>query len=105
MVRPASDGKFHMRDLPAGEYFIAAVTQIDPDELLTSQWFERLVPASLKFSIAEGEKRVQDFAFSRWPVVRQTAATARRARRGFLACFGKALLLADEAAKRSGRGR
>jgi hypothetical protein len=60
MVRPASDGNFQMRDLPAGEYFIAAVTQIDPDELLTSGFFARLVPASLKFSIAEGEKKVQD---------------------------------------------
>ncbi len=60
MVRPASDGKFQMRDLPAGEYFIAAVTQIDPDELLSPQFFERLVPASLKFSIADGERKIQD---------------------------------------------
>ena len=60
MVRPASDGKFQVRDLPPGEYFIAAVTQVDPDELVGSELFARLVPASLKFSITEGEKKVQD---------------------------------------------
>ena len=60
MVRPGSDGRFDVRDLPAGEYFIAAVDRVDPDDVQTSAFFEGLVPASLKFQIADGETKMQD---------------------------------------------
>jgi hypothetical protein len=32
-TRPASDGKFVIRGLPAGEYFLAAVTDVQREEL------------------------------------------------------------------------
>jgi hypothetical protein len=31
MTRPATDGGFTFRDLPPGEYFLAALTDVDQD--------------------------------------------------------------------------
>ena len=59
-VRPGLDGRYVMNDLPPGDYLIAAVADIDQDEWKDPAFLERLVPASIKVSIAEGEKKVQD---------------------------------------------
>ena len=59
-VRPDSAGTFLVRDLPAGEYFATAVTDIDPDELMTPTFFERLVPRAIRVALGEGEHRHQD---------------------------------------------
>jgi hypothetical protein len=59
-VRPGVDGRFVVNDLPAGDYLLAAVTDIDQDEWQDPAFLEQLVSASVKVSIASGEKRVQD---------------------------------------------
>jgi hypothetical protein len=59
-VRPATDGTFVMADLPAGEYFVAALTDLDPSEWQDAGFLEQVVPAALKVSIREGEKKVQN---------------------------------------------
>lgn len=59
-VRPGSDGRFTIKDLPPGEYLLGAVTDVDGDEWQDPGFLERLVPASIKLSIADGEKKVQD---------------------------------------------
>jgi hypothetical protein len=60
VARPATDGRFEIRDLPAGEYFIGAVTSIDRDELLNGGFFQQLAPLAIRFGLADGEQRVQD---------------------------------------------
>lgn len=59
-VRPDVDGRFSMPDLPPGEYLLGVVTDIDPDDWQNPAVLDQLVPASVKVTIGEGEKKVQD---------------------------------------------
>jgi hypothetical protein len=59
-VRPGVDGAYAIRNLPPGEYLLSAVTDVDPEEWHDPAFLERLVPASLKIAIADGEKKVQN---------------------------------------------
>jgi len=59
-AQPASDGKFLVVGLPPGEYFLAAVTRLDPGDLADRQFLEDLAPSSLRITIGEGEKKTQD---------------------------------------------
>lgn len=59
-TRPDADGHYVIRDLPPGEYFISAVTDVDQDEWQDPAFLEKLLPASAKVTIAEGEKKVFD---------------------------------------------
>lgn len=58
--RPATDGRFVFDDLPAGEYFIAALTDVDPLEWQSAMFLEQVAPAAVTVSVAEGQKTVQD---------------------------------------------
>lgn len=59
-AQPASDGKFLVIGLPAGDYYVAAVTRLEPGDLENRQFLEELVPAAMRLSIANGEKKTQD---------------------------------------------
>jgi uncharacterized protein (DUF2141 family) len=58
-VRPASDGKFKVPNLPAGDYYIAAVTDVEQGEWYNPEFLAQLVPAGTKITLGEGEKKVQ----------------------------------------------
>jgi uncharacterized protein (DUF2141 family) len=64
-ARPASDGAFAIRDLPAGDYLIAALDDLDPADLTDPRFLERVVPAALKIALADGEKKKQDLTIAR----------------------------------------
>jgi hypothetical protein len=59
-VTPASDGRFRLAGLPAGEYYMAAVTEYEYTDLTDASFLEQLAANAFKISIAEGEKKVQD---------------------------------------------
>jgi len=60
-ARPASDGKFKVTGLPAGEYFVIAVTDLDPEELYSPAFLEQLSSAgAYKIRLADGQKLAQD---------------------------------------------
>ena len=59
-VGPGVDGKYVIKDLPAGEYLLAAVTDVDQDEWQDPAFLDRLQSASVKLTIAEGEKKTLD---------------------------------------------
>jgi protocatechuate 3,4-dioxygenase beta subunit len=59
-TRPGTDGKFTVRNLLAGSYHLAAVTDAAPGEWFDPAFLERLVPGAFAFQLAEGEKKVQD---------------------------------------------
>jgi hypothetical protein len=59
-VRPDVGGRFLFADLPPGDYFLGAAMDVDPGEWQDVSFLERLTAASLKVSIGEGEKKVQD---------------------------------------------
>lgn len=58
-VRPAVDGRYTMSGLPPGDYLLAAVLDIDPDDWNDPAFLEQLVPASIKLTLGEGEKKTQ----------------------------------------------
>ena len=62
-ARPATDGKFTL-NLPAGEYMMAAVTDLTPNEQNDPAFLDQIVPAAFKITLATGEKKVQDLRIS-----------------------------------------
>jgi hypothetical protein len=58
--RPATDGRYQFRDLPPGDYLIAAVNDIDPGGASDPQLLQALLPAAVPFTLRDGEKRTQD---------------------------------------------
>jgi hypothetical protein len=59
-LRPSTSGRFTFRPLPAGDYRLVAVTDLDPTQLADPEFLKQLVPASIPLSVAEGEKKAQD---------------------------------------------
>ena len=64
-ARPGTDGRFTLRDLPAGEYFLAALTDVDPDQWQSPAFLESVVGGAIRLAIADGEKKVQDIRLAR----------------------------------------
>jgi hypothetical protein len=60
VLRPGTDGQFSTRGLPAGEYYIGALTDLANGEQNDPALLESLVPASLKITLSDGEKTTQD---------------------------------------------
>lgn len=58
--RPDSDGEFRIAGLPPGDYFLAALTDLDGVDLGDIEFLEALSEASIRLSLAEGEKKRQD---------------------------------------------
>jgi hypothetical protein len=60
-VRPDANGTFVAHDLPAGDYFISAVTDLEDGEWNDPAFLVALAAASpVRITLAEGEKKVQD---------------------------------------------
>jgi Carboxypeptidase regulatory-like domain len=59
-VRPDSSGRYIFRNLPAGDYLLCALRDVDEGEWNDPGFFDPLVPASLKITLADGEQKVQD---------------------------------------------
>ena len=64
-VRPGADGHFSMPDLPPGDYLLGVVTDIDAEDWQNPAVLDQLAPTSVKVTIGEGEKKVQDLQLSR----------------------------------------
>jgi hypothetical protein len=64
-ARPATDGEFIIRDLPAGDYLLSALPDLDPDDAFSPAFLAQLVPASVRITIGEGEKKRQDLGLAR----------------------------------------
>jgi hypothetical protein len=59
-ARADTDGRWIIRDLPAGSYRVAAVTDLVVDERFNPSLLDALLPASINVTLADGEQRVQD---------------------------------------------
>jgi len=59
-TRPGTDGTFSFRSLPAGDYRITAVTDVEPGEWYDPDFLNQLNAVSIPIAIAEGEKKQQD---------------------------------------------
>ena len=63
-LRPPSragvDGKFRFTNLLPGEYFLAALSDFEPQDVYKPEFLEQVAAAAMKITVAEGEKKVQD---------------------------------------------
>jgi hypothetical protein len=59
-VRPSADGVFTLRNLPPGDYLIAAVDDVEPGEWFDPAFLQRLASAAVKVVVAEGELVVRN---------------------------------------------
>lgn len=58
-ARASTDGSFSITGLPAGEYYVCALTEYDPATASDPSFLGPLVPASVKVTLADGEKKMQ----------------------------------------------
>jgi hypothetical protein len=59
-VRAATDGTFRFTNLLAGEYYIAALSDFEPQDIYRADFLEQVAAAAMKVIVGEGEKKVQD---------------------------------------------
>jgi hypothetical protein len=59
-VRPGVDGRYVVRDLPAGDYLVAVLADVDQDEWRDTGFLDSVAGAAVKVSIAEGEAHTLD---------------------------------------------
>ena len=59
-VRPATNGRFVFNDLLAGEYILAALTDLDPIDLWNTALLAQIAAAGAPVTVADGEKKVHD---------------------------------------------
>jgi hypothetical protein len=59
-VRPDSAGRYALTNLPAGDYLICALTDVDEGQWNEPGFLDSLVSASVKISIGDGARVVQD---------------------------------------------
>jgi hypothetical protein len=59
-TRPATDGRYAFTDLPPGDYLVAALTDLDPDEWQEPAFLSQVAPSAIGISLAEGQTKRQD---------------------------------------------
>ncbi len=58
--RIATDGSFAFANVPPGDYQLAPAEDVEPGEWFDPTFLQRLSPAAIRVTIAEGEKKVQN---------------------------------------------
>jgi hypothetical protein len=59
-TRPATDGRFSIAGLPAGEYLVAALTDIEPGEWFDAEFLAQISTASVRVTIRDSATTTQD---------------------------------------------
>jgi hypothetical protein len=59
-IRPGPDGKYTVLNVAPGEYFLAAVMDLEPSDWGDPAYMEQIAAGAIRLTIAEGEKKVQD---------------------------------------------
>ena len=64
-TRPANDGSFVVRGLPPGDYFVAALTDLESDELYDAAFLRQIMPAAQRIALADGEKKIHNLQIAK----------------------------------------
>jgi len=59
-VRPATDGQFNFGGIPPGDYQLATVIDVEPGSWYDPTFLQQLDTTSLRVSVGEGEKKIQN---------------------------------------------
>jgi protocatechuate 3,4-dioxygenase beta subunit len=61
MTRPDTGGAFHAKGLPPGEYFVTALTDLEPGEWNDPTLLEQLAGAAVTVTLRDGQTTTQNF--------------------------------------------
>ena len=64
-VRPGTDGRFLLDDLPAGEYYLAALTDADSDDWQSREFLDQVRAAAVRITLGDGERKTQALRIGR----------------------------------------
>jgi protocatechuate 3,4-dioxygenase beta subunit len=67
VIRPGTDGQYRFANLLPGDYYLAVLVDVEPAEFNETSFLEQLVPASIKVTLAEGDRKVQAVRVARQP--------------------------------------
>jgi hypothetical protein len=59
-ARPDADGRFALKNVPAGSYWLAALTDVEPGEWNDASFLASLADAAIAIDLAAGEHKVQN---------------------------------------------
>ncbi len=59
-TRPATDGRYSFSSLPAGEYRLVAVTDVEPGQWYDPAFLRELSGLALPITLGDGERKLQD---------------------------------------------
>ena len=59
-TRPATDGRFTLRNLPPGEYKLATVLDLEPGSSSDPAFLQQIDGSTMRLTLNPGEKKVQD---------------------------------------------
>ena len=59
-ARPDLKGQYEMQDLPPGEYYLAALTDLAPDDLHDSDFLGSIASSGSRVTIGVGEQKTQN---------------------------------------------
>src|SRR4029434_4859803 len=63
-TRPSTDGQFSFTGIPAGDYKIVAMVDVEPGAWFDPSFLQQIDAASTRVTIGDGEKKVQNLQIS-----------------------------------------
>ena len=65
IARPASDGQFSLKNLPAGAYRLVAVTDIEDGQWRDPKFLASLAGSGIEVTITDGQRTVQNLRIAK----------------------------------------
>lgn len=59
-VRASTAGRFAFTNVSAGDYYLAAVSDVEPNAWFNPGFLDEIIPTAIRISVAEGEHKTQD---------------------------------------------
>ena len=75
-ARPDLRGQYEIQDLPPGEYYLVALTDLAPDDLRDPGFLGSIAPSAIRITIGAGEQKIQNIRLTR-PAVRSVPSARR----------------------------
>ncbi|MEI6246525.1 MAG: hypothetical protein WCQ64_15965, partial [Acidobacteriota bacterium] len=64
-TQPDANGHYRFENLPAGEYWVGAIGDVDPDAWRAASFLDRLAAAAVKVVLGHGERKQLDLTTGR----------------------------------------
>jgi hypothetical protein len=59
-TRAGTDGSYELQNLPAGEYYLCALTELEVAQQSEPSFLDQVIPGAIKITLADGETKTQN---------------------------------------------